>query len=118
MSFLKKIVRLADGSAFAANGIRAEDGMPPPMKSSEFSSDKEPPARVDLRKYCTDVENQASSNSCCANAAAGAYEYLCKRAAIETGDEPGDISRLFIYFVGRKNDQVSGVKAERSRTRD
>jgi len=64
------------------------------------------PEKVDLRPYMTDVEDQASSNSCCANAVAGAYEYLCKRKAIETGDTVGDISRLFIYYVGRKNDQI------------
>jgi len=55
----------------------------------------------------TEVEDQSQSNSCCANAVAGAYEYLCKRKALETGDSVGDISRLFIYYVGRKNDQVT-----------
>jgi hypothetical protein len=54
----------------------------------------------------TEVEDQSQSNSCCANAVAGAYEYLCKRKAMETGDTIGDISRLFIYYVGRKNDQA------------
>jgi Papain family cysteine protease len=52
------------------------------------------------------VEQQARTNSCCANATAGAYEYLCKRVAVEKGDDVGDISRLFIYYVGRKNDMV------------
>ena len=55
----------------------------------------------------TEVEDQSQSNSCCANAVAGAYEYLCKRKAMESGDTVGDISRLFIYYVGRKNDQVT-----------
>mmetsp|Transcript_45921 Transcript_45921/g.71944 ORF Transcript_45921/g.71944 Transcript_45921/m.71944 type:complete len:350 (-) Transcript_45921:197-1246(-) len=54
----------------------------------------------------TDVEDQSQSNSCCANAVAGAYEYICKRKAMESGDTVGDISRLFIYYVGRKQDQV------------
>ena len=102
----KKIVRLGDGTWFAANGFQGDDDLPPPMRSSDFDSSTEPPPRVDLRPYCTTVEDQSQSNSCCANAAAGAYEYLCKRVAAENGDEVGDISRLFIYFVGRKNDQV------------
>ncbi len=33
-------------------------------------------------------------------------EYLCKRDAMQKGDTVGDISRLFIYYVGRKADQV------------
>ena len=35
-------------------------------------------------------------------AVAGAYEYLCSRHAKENGlDQVGDISRLFVYYVGR-----------------
>ncbi len=70
------------------------------------SRDGELPEKVDLRPYMTEVEDQSNSNSCCANAVAGAYEYLCKRKAMETGDSVGDISRLFIYYVGRKHDQM------------
>ena len=58
------------------------------------------PKRVDLRKWMTPVEAQGVSNSCCANAVAGAYEYLCTRHAEKTGDTVGDISRLFVYYVG------------------
>jgi len=102
-----KVIRLRNGKRIASRGMQKEDtDMPPPMRSSRFASDAEPPARVDLRPHCTVVEDQSQSNSCCANAAAGAYEYLCKRVAAETGDSVGDISRLFIYFVGRKNDQA------------
>lgn len=32
---------------------------------------------------------------------AGAYEYLCLRHCEKTGDTPGDVSRLFVYYVGR-----------------
>ena len=64
-------------------------------------------AKVDLRPFMTEVEDQSQSNSCAANAVAGAYEYLAKRAALAAGEaEFGDISRLFIYYVGRKRDQV------------
>ena len=63
------------------------------------------PPKVDLRKYMTRVEDQRETNSCAANAVAGAYEYLLKKR----GDEKVDVSRLFIYYVGRKVDQ--SVKA-------
>lgn len=108
MNNIKRYIKRPDGATFAVNGMKGEGDLPPPFKSSEYKVDgsKELPARVDLRPYCTTVEDQSQSNSCCANAAAGAYEYLCKRVAMENGDEVGDISRLFIYFVGRKNDQM------------
>ena len=109
----KRIVKLTKNGInkkIATHGMRVERDLPPPMKSSQYVSRDIPleelPARVDLRQYCTEVEQQAESNSCCANAAAGAYEYLCKRVATANGDDVGDISRLFIYFVGRKNDMV------------
>ncbi|CAL1172000.1 unnamed protein product [Cladocopium goreaui] len=51
------------------------------------------------------VEDQSQTNSCCANAVAGAYEYINKRYAMSKGDRTDDISRLFIYYVGRKKDQ-------------
>eukprot|EP01006_Ploeotia_vitrea_P030626 TRINITY_DN62999_c0_g1_i1.p1 TRINITY_DN62999_c0_g1~~TRINITY_DN62999_c0_g1_i1.p1 ORF type:complete len:405 (-),score=53.66 TRINITY_DN62999_c0_g1_i1:797-2011(-) len=56
------------------------------------------PSRVDLRQYCSPVEDQANTNSCAANAVAGAFEYL---AAREGADHAGDISRLFVYYVAR-----------------
>lgn len=55
------------------------------------------PARVDLRKYMTAVEEQVG-NSCVANAFVGAYEYLAKRSL---GDS-ADVSRLFVYYNARK----------------
>jgi C1A family cysteine protease len=63
------------------------------------------PEQVDLRHLMTTVENQKSVGSCTANAVAGAYEYLCNVVAKQTNDQPGDISRLFIYYVARKYDQ-------------
>ncbi|BCM92903.1 hypothetical protein IAD21_04787 [Abditibacteriota bacterium] len=55
------------------------------------------PAKVDLRPYMTTVENQGDTNSCTANATAGAYEYLYKRHR----GEALDVSRLFIYYNAR-----------------
>lgn len=60
------------------------------------SSSKPLPAKVDLRPYLTEVEEQVGY-SCVANAYAGAYEYLAKRNL----GEAGDVSRLFIYFNAR-----------------
>eukprot|EP00288_Rhodomonas_lens_P019130 CAMPEP_0177715812 /NCGR_PEP_ID=MMETSP0484_2-20121128/14190_1 /TAXON_ID=354590 /ORGANISM="Rhodomonas lens, Strain RHODO" /LENGTH=398 /DNA_ID=CAMNT_0019227829 /DNA_START=38 /DNA_END=1234 /DNA_ORIENTATION=+ len=101
----KKVV--VDGQVYANRGIRSREAKEP-SKCSDWSASREGdlPEKVDLRPYMTDVENQAQSNSCCANAVAGAYEYICKRKAMESGDTVGDISRLFIYYVGRKADQV------------
>jgi len=78
----------------------------PVTKSRPFVCSVAPgsvPPKVDLRKYMSEVEHQAQTNSCCANAVAGAYEYLLNRVAKQKGGgKAKDISRLFIYFVGRK----------------
>ncbi|KAJ1470929.1 hypothetical protein T484DRAFT_1845942 [Baffinella frigidus] len=121
------------GEKVANHGLFAGDSEPDQVSDwsasggdvSDWSaSGGDVPDRVDLRKYMTAVENQKQSNSCAANAVAGAYEYICKRHAmerevelesiremLEKGDEPGDISRLFIYYVGRKKDQQSQGQA-------
>ena len=79
----------------------------PPAAASTSGASASLQAKVDLRPFMTEVEDQSQSNSCAANAVAGAYEYLAKRAALAAGEaEFGDISRLFIYYVGRKRDQV------------
>ncbi|KAL1525176.1 hypothetical protein AB1Y20_020046 [Prymnesium parvum] len=100
-----KRVVTADGRAFANRGLRPTSA--PPSKTSAWQPTREapPPAKVDLRPYCSPVEDQSQSNSCCANAVAGAFEYMNTRYAQQSGDTPGDISRLFIYYVGRKVDQ-------------
>ena len=46
----------------------------------------------------TAIEDQGDTNSCVANAVAGAYEYLMKRHRGEAGY---DVSRLFIYYNAR-----------------
>lgn len=58
---------------------------------------KRMPSRVDLRGYCSAVDNQKSLGSCSANALAGALEFLeCKDSVPYL-----DISRLFIYYNER-----------------
>ena len=51
---------------------------------------------VDLRSYCSPIENQGSLGSCTGQSIAGAIELLNKR-----NGKPTDVSRLFIYYYER-----------------
>ena len=51
---------------------------------------------VDLRQYCSTIEDQGNLGSCTGNAIAGAIELLHKRQ-----NRTLDISRLFIYYYER-----------------
>lgn len=51
---------------------------------------------VDLRQYCSNIEDQGNLGSCTGNAIAGAIELLNKR-----NGRQNDISRLFIYYFER-----------------
>ncbi|HRJ52436.1 MAG TPA: C1 family peptidase [Candidatus Thiothrix moscowensis] len=75
--------------------------VPPDAKRRKVgrSAAKPLPPKVDLRPYLTSVEEQVG-NSCVANACAGAYEYLAKR----TLGDAADVSRLFIYYNARLED--------------
>jgi len=53
-------------------------------------------ATVDLRQYCSPIENQGNLGSCTGQAIAGAIELLDKRAGRTL-----DVSRLFIYYYER-----------------
>jgi C1A family cysteine protease len=57
---------------------------------------KASPNLVDLRPYCSPIENQGSLGSCTGQAIAGAIELLNKR-----NGKPTDVSRLFIYYYER-----------------
>ena len=52
--------------------------------------------KVDLRSFCSPIENQGSLGSCTGQAIAGAIELLNKR-----NRKPTDVSRLFIYYYER-----------------
>lgn len=54
------------------------------------------PNSVDLRSYCSPIENQGNLGSCTGQAIAGAIELLNKRSG-----KYNDISRLFIYYYER-----------------
>jgi len=54
------------------------------------------PDIVDLRSYCSSIENQGNLGSCTGQSIAGAIELLNKR-----NGKPTDVSRLFIYYYER-----------------
>lgn len=60
---------------------------------------------VDLRQFCSPVENQRSIGSCGPNAAVGGLEML----EIERGDQYVDLSRLFVYYNARAAMQETDV---------
>jgi C1A family cysteine protease len=62
------------------------------------------PASVDLRAWCSPIENQGSLGSCSAHAGMGIVEYFERRAF---GNHI-DGSRLFLYKVTRNLMQVTG----------
>lgn len=101
------VISRPDGSERRVSGYRYAAPRPDakPYLASSSRVSRLPP-KVDLRPFMTPVENQGGSNSCVANAVAGAYEYLVKR---HRGDDAYDVSRLFIYFNARKR---SGIEHE------
>jgi hypothetical protein len=56
------------------------------------------PAKMDLRQWCSPVENQLHVGSCAANAVVGALEYHQRKARAPQMD----LSRLFVYYNARK----------------
>jgi C1A family cysteine protease len=65
---------------------------------------KKLPASVDLRPWCSPVEDQGTLGSCTANAAAGIVEYFERKAF----GEHIDVSRLFIYRTTRNLMHATG----------
>ncbi|MFO0558407.1 MAG: C1 family peptidase [Polyangiales bacterium] len=102
------IINRADGSSRQVSGYRYAAPKPGTRTwaPSASAASSKLPRRVDLRPFLTEVENQEDTNSCAANAVAGAYEYLVKR---HLGEEAYDVSRLFIYYNGRA---VDGIENE------
>lgn len=62
------------------------------------------PARTDLRKWCSPIENQKNLGSCTAHAAVGIVEYFERRAFSRHLEG----SRLFVYKATRNLMQVTG----------
>jgi C1A family cysteine protease len=65
---------------------------------------KAAPATVDLRAWCSPIENQMNLGSCTAHAAVGVVEYFQRRAFGKYIDG----SRLFVYKTTRNLMQVTG----------
>jgi C1A family cysteine protease len=63
-----------------------------------------PPASVDLRRWCSPIEDQRNIGSCTANAAVGIVEYYQRRAF----NKYIDGSRLFVYKATRNLLGLSG----------
>jgi hypothetical protein len=93
------VIKDADGKQMSVGGYRADQKRDNTQKYS-YSGHPKLPQAIDLRPYLTPIENQGDSNSCTANATAGAHEYLLKRLK----GQDDDVSRLFIYYNARKLD--------------
>lgn len=66
-------------------------------KTSVLNKNAAMPQSVDLRKYCSPIENQGELGSCTAHAGAGMVEYFEKKAF----GKHIDASRLFLYKTTR-----------------
>ena len=91
--------RPAADKASGYKAMAAKPNAPQYQPSLTVKVGKLPP-KVDLRPLMTPVEDQGQTNSCVANAVAGAYEYWVKKA---TKSEE-NISRLFVYYNARWRD--------------
>jgi C1A family cysteine protease len=81
------------------------------LYSAVYKIPKKLPARVDLRKHCSAVENQGYLGSCTANAMVGVLEFLERKAAPRKA--PANLSRLFVYYneraIEHTTDQDAGA---------
>ncbi len=99
----------ADGIVRAITGYKpSPKKLGTPVFKKESAGLGKLPAKVDLRQHMTQVENQEDTNSCAANATAGAYEYLLKRYQGKTQD----VSRLYIYYNARYIDDSENIEDE------
>lgn len=86
---------------FSVTRVRLDGCLFGPPSERDYRTvfrDRGVPDRVDLRQYCTAVEDQGQIGSCTANASVGALEFHYKR---RDGSAP-DLSRMFVYFNARR----------------
>ncbi|MEL7190326.1 MAG: C1 family peptidase [Pseudomonadota bacterium] len=88
---------LIDPNYDEAPRLRTLGGDDPTAISGARAASSSLPPRVDLRKYCSPVEDQGRTNSCVANAVVGALELLQRKQ----GHSTQDLSRLFNYYNAR-----------------
>jgi len=76
----------------------------PISKKLRLNGTSAPPPNVDLRQWCSPVENQLNLGSCTANSGVGIVEYFERRAY----GHHLDGSRLFVYKATRNLMRVKG----------
>ena len=81
--------------------------LPPPCATAPGVS-----TRVDIRQYCSPIENQGALGSCTAQAVAGLAEYYER---VRYGRHI-DVSRLFVYKMARQLDGFVGDTGSHIRT--
>lgn len=92
-------IRRADGSERKITGYKiGSQAIDAKNYDTDRLGSRPLPKKVDLRNYMTEIEVQEETNSCVANAVAGAYEYLLKR---HLGEDYYDVSRLYVYYNAR-----------------
>jgi len=79
----------------ASKGVREVLAKSAPLKAMKAAAKL--PSKVDLREWCSPIEDQGSLGSCTANAGVGLMEYYERRAF----GRHLDASRLFLYKVTR-----------------
>jgi len=87
--------------AFSINKMNLKGclfGPPSPKDYRTVFNEGTIPDQVDLRQYCTTVEDQGQLGSCTANATVGAMEYLYKKR----DGQSVDLSRIFSYYNSRR----------------
>lgn len=81
-----------------------QDSVKAMLKKAGVAAKASLPASVDLRAWCSPVENQGSIGSCTANAGVGMVEYFERRAF----GKHIDASRLFLYKTTRNMSHWTG----------
>ena len=98
---------MSEFDEYSLSGCLIDASFQAPQLQSEFGSDPfsttgagaQPlPPVVDLRKYCSPVEDERKTGTCVANAVVGALELLQRRE----GHSVQDLSRLFVFYNSRK----------------
>jgi len=69
------------------------------------------PSKIDLRKWCSNIEDQGRLGSCTGQAIVGAMEYLQNRASRKGRRKYVDLSRLFVYYNERLLENSVAVDA-------
>lgn len=79
-------------------------GLPPGKTGRKRRISETPPSSVDLREWCSPVENQGGLGSCTAQAGVGIIEYYERKSF----SRHIDASRLFLYKVTRNLMKMKG----------